>query len=118
MFQFHIPSWLMTYDPNVAECEQLMDYVFHGLTRCGPRPTGNDEILMEVRMQHPLFQRCLLYRVSFIYICLLFVCLFVCLQVYRRHFVCLVEFGYPLHYPKALRSLISGTFVHTHTHRL
>ena len=80
--QFKVRSWLVTYDPNPAECEQLMDYVFGGLTLCGPTPTGAHEILLEVRREgggllHGNIDSCLRRESVSVDLVVVVVCMFV-----------------------------------------
>ena len=47
--QFNVTLWLESYSPNLAERSQMLDFISQGLTLCGPKPTQDGDMLVEVR---------------------------------------------------------------------
>lgn len=46
--QFNVALWLDSYDPNLAERSQMLDFISQGLTLCGPTPSPEGDMLVEV----------------------------------------------------------------------
>ena len=46
--QFNVASWLDSYGPSLAERSQMLDFISQGLTLCGPKPSQEGNMLVEV----------------------------------------------------------------------
>lgn len=46
--QFNVASWLDSYGPSLAERSQMLDFISQGLILCGPKPSQEGNMLVEV----------------------------------------------------------------------